>query len=57
MRLRWPPALPPVTPILSGSMPYFAALARMNRTARFRSTTISAMLKRGCVPWTTTNVV
>ena len=34
---QWPPAEPPVTPIRVGSILYFAALARVQRTAAFTS--------------------
>ena len=54
---RCPPALPPLTPIRSGSMPWSAACMRMWRTARRTSSTASGTLKSGALPWWTANTV
>ena len=54
---RCPPALPPQTPMRSGSMSYSLACRRMYRTARRTSATASGTLNCGELPWRTMNSV
>src|SRR5262245_23753646 len=54
---KWPPEDPPEPPMRVGLMPYFAALYRMNRTARCTSSRGAGYRKVGAARWVIANTV